>query len=77
MLAQQTNKRRLDASHLIHYAHKMMSNLYRSMIKCTKRRHWESFLEFVDDKKVWIAHQYMSGESTDGGIHREFRRLAT
>src|SRR5882724_303329 len=50
-----------------HTLHKMRRNLYRSMIECAKRRHWESFLESINDKTVWTAHWYMSGESTDGG----------
>ena len=65
-LVQQAHKRREDASHPIHYAHKTKINSYGEMIKCPKRRHWENFLETIDDKMVWTAHWYMSGEPTDG-----------
>ena len=65
-LVWQVYKRRADASHPIHYAHKTKRNLYWEMIECTKRRHWENFLETVNDKMVWTTHQYVSGEATDG-----------
>ena len=53
-LMQQAYKRRADASHLIHYAHKMKRNLYREMIEHTKRRHWENFLETINEKQCGL-----------------------
>ena len=44
----------------------MKRNLYREMIEHTKRRHWENFLETINDKTVWTTHWYISGEPTDG-----------
>ena len=37
------------------------------MIEMVKRTHWEDFLQSVDDKMVWTAHQYASGSPSDGG----------
>lgn len=31
-----------------------------------KRQHWEAFLTEIDDKTIWTAHRYVTGEPTDG-----------
>ena len=37
------------------------------MIECAKRCQWEDFLELVDEKSIWTAHCYASGDPTDRG----------
>ena len=36
------------------------------MIENSKKCHWEDFLVSVDEKSVWTAHHYHSGDPTDG-----------
>ena len=66
----QAYKRRVHPQDPIHRVHKARRNAYSSMIECAKKAHWEGFLSFLDDKTVWVAHRYMSGEPTDGGKTR-------
>jgi len=44
--------------------------VYAMLIENTKRDHWEGFLESLDQKSVWAAHRYASGDPTDGGRAR-------
>jgi len=57
----------MDTQDLVHQIHKAKRNTYSSMIKCTKKVHWEDFLASLDDRSVWTAHRYVTGEPTDGG----------
>jgi len=41
-----------------------------SMIEATKKFTLGEFLESVDERTVWTAHWYASGDPTDGGKAR-------
>ena len=69
-LAWQAYQRRAHPQDPIHGVHKAKRNIYSSMIKHTKKAHWEGFLSLLDDKTMWVAHRYVSGEPTDGGRMR-------
>jgi len=66
-LTQRAFKRWMDLSDTIHYEYKMMRNTYTTMIKIEKKRHWEVFLQKMDERTVWMAHRYASGEPSDRG----------
>jgi hypothetical protein len=40
------------------------------MLECTKRQHWQHWLEKVEDPDIWTAHKYMSSPARDGGKSR-------
>jgi len=40
------------------------------MIETAKKMHWDEFLQSVNDKSIWIAHRYASGDPSDGGKTR-------
>jgi len=42
--------------------------MYGTIIEHTKKTHWDGFLANLDDRMVWTAHWYVSGEPTDGGV---------
>lgn len=65
-LKNRSRRRRHDASDPIHEEERKERNRYGQMIKDAKRQHWETFLEEVDEKSIWIAHKYVTGEPTDG-----------
>ena len=59
-----------DPDELAHRVYKDARNAYGSMIDIAKRAHWEEFLQSVDERTVWTAHRYASGDPTDGGKAR-------
>src|SRR5882672_12175610 len=59
--------RRFDHNDPVHRKCKSLRKVYAMMIEIQKKCHWEGFLESVDKRMVWMAHQYASGEPTDGG----------
>lgn len=54
----------------VHAEFKAQRNLYTQAIRDAKRRHWEDFLEQLDDESMWTAASYLKGEHTDGGRAR-------
>jgi len=69
-VAQHVYKRRAHPHDPVHKILKAKRSTYVSMIKHAKRVHWEEFLSLLDEKTVWTAHKYVSGELTDGGKMR-------
>ncbi|PPQ77570.1 hypothetical protein CVT24_005191, partial [Panaeolus cyanescens] len=49
---------------------KKARNRYTQAIKDEKRRHWEEWLEELDDKEVWIAGKMVGSGGSDGGKTR-------
>ncbi|PPR07816.1 hypothetical protein CVT24_002896 [Panaeolus cyanescens] len=45
-------------------------NTYTQAIKEEKKRHWEEWLEELDDKEVWLAGRMVGGSGSDGGRTR-------
>ncbi|PPQ81181.1 hypothetical protein CVT24_009472 [Panaeolus cyanescens] len=45
-------------------------NTYTQAIKDEKKRHWEEWLEELDDKEVWIAGKMVGSGGSDGGRTR-------
>jgi len=42
---------------------------YGALIEEAKRVHWEGFLVWLDERSVWMVHQYMSEDpKTEGGL---------
>jgi len=62
--------RRLELGDPVHIEHKAMRRAYGALIDDAKRTHWEGFLALLDERSVWTAHWYASGEPTDGGRAR-------
>ena len=48
----------------------MARKAYGSLIEKSKREHWERFLESLDERSVWTAHCYASGDPMDSGRAR-------
>jgi len=65
-----TYRRRPSLEDPIHHKHKAAWVTYASMIEATKQSHWEEFLKSVDERTVWTAHWYVSGDPTDSGKAR-------
>ena len=58
---------RSQRTHLAHEYYRRTWNEYTDMIRQTKRKHWEKWLEEVDEHSMWTAGNLASGPSTDGG----------
>ena len=69
-LAWRAYRRRTSLEDTIHHEHKAMWLTYASMIDSAKKSQWEGFLKSVDQRTVWTAHWYASGDPTDGGKAR-------
>src|SRR5882672_12829982 len=69
-LARRVHRSRADLSDPIHQEHKTMRNSYGTMIENLKRAHWEAFLQNIDERTIWTAHRYVSGEPSDGAKAR-------
>jgi len=69
-LGRRAYERRGDPQEPVHKAYKAARNAYGAIIEIAKGTHWESFLQTVDGRSVWIAHRYASGDQTDGGRGR-------
>ena len=50
-----------------HTAHKEARRHYATMIENAKKRHWDGFLASLNEKSIWTAHCYASGNPSDGG----------
>jgi len=48
----------------------MVRRAYGVLIDNAKKEHWEGFLALLDERSVWMAHRYASGELMDGGQAR-------
>jgi len=66
-LEQRAYRRRTSLKDPIHHEHKTVQLMYASMIESSKKSHWEDFLESVDERTVWTAHWYASGDPIDDG----------
>ena len=60
----------MDPGDPIHNEHRAVRKVYAVLIENAKREHWEGFLVTLNEKSVWVAHQYASGDPTDGGRDR-------
>jgi len=69
-LTRRAHNRRTEPEDPVHIETKTARHAYGLMIECTKKCHWEEFLESVDEKTVGTAHQYTSGDPMDGGKAR-------
>ena len=69
-LARREYRRRTSLKDLIHHKNKAAWVMYASMIEAAKKSHYEEFLESVDERMVWTAHQYVSGDPMDGSKAR-------
>src|SRR5882724_3168478 len=69
-LAQRVYGRRLEPGDPIHTTHKEARRHYLTLIKNTKKQHWEGFLAALNEKYIWTAHHYALGDPLDGGKAR-------
>ncbi|KDN39715.1 hypothetical protein RSAG8_08633, partial [Rhizoctonia solani AG-8 WAC10335] len=67
MLATRSYRERFDQEDQVHEEYRMQRNHYSQAIKDAKKRHWEDFLEGLDEETMWKAASYLSSEPTDGG----------
>jgi len=51
----------------VHLEHREARRVYGLLIDKAKRDLWEGFLASLNESLVWTAHQYASGDPTDGG----------
>ncbi|QRW06107.1 Reverse transcriptase from transposon X-element protein [Ceratobasidium sp. AG-Ba] len=63
-------KARFRPSEPIHETYKVTRNRYAQAIRDAKRKHWEEFLETLDEETLWTAARYINGEHSDGGRAR-------
>lgn len=61
---------RSQKTHPIHTQYQCAWNDYTALIKATKRKHWESWLEGVTKDNVWTANNLVTGPPTDGSKAR-------
>ena len=54
----------------MHLEHKVVRRAYGMLIDKAKREHWDGFLASLDERTIWTAHQYTSGDPMDGGQAR-------
>ena len=66
-IGQATYINRSQRTHPIHAQYQHARNDYSALIKITKRRHWESWLEGVTEDSVWTANNLVTRPPTDGG----------
>jgi len=69
-LTQRAYSRRSEPGDPVHLEQQMVRRAYGVLIEKAKREHLEGFLESLNEKSVWTAHRYASGEPTDGGRAR-------
>ena len=60
----------MDPGDPIHNEHRAVRKVYATLIENAKRERWEGFLVSLDEKSIWVAHQYTSGDPTDRGRAR-------
>ena len=51
----------------VHHEHRAMRRVYGVLIDNAKKAHWEGFLASLNEKSIWTAHHYASGDPMDGG----------
>ncbi|QRW06349.1 Reverse transcriptase from transposon X-element protein [Ceratobasidium sp. AG-Ba] len=66
-LANRSFRARMTPTHPVHEQYKAWRNTYSQAIKDAKKRHWEDFLESLDEETVWTVTKYIDGDYTDGG----------
>jgi len=54
----------------VHLKHREVRRAYGLLIDKAKREHWDRFLASLDERLIWTAHRYASGDPTDGGQAR-------
>ncbi|EUC60638.1 reverse transcriptase from transposon X-element protein, putative, partial [Rhizoctonia solani AG-3 Rhs1AP] len=69
-LAARAYRSRFDRDDPVHEDYRLQRNRFSQAIKDAKRRHWEVFLEGLDEESMWTAAGYLSSEPTDGGRAR-------
>ncbi|KEP45734.1 putative reverse transcriptase from transposon X-element protein [Rhizoctonia solani 123E] len=69
-LAARSYRARFDRDDPIHEEYRLQRNRFSQAIKDAKRKHWECFLEELDEESMWTAAGYLSSEPTDGGRAR-------
>ncbi|KAJ1299357.1 hypothetical protein OPQ81_011877 [Rhizoctonia solani] len=69
-LSARSYRARSDRSDPVHEEYRLQRNRYSQAIKDAKRKHWEAFLDELDEETMWTAARYMSIEPTDGGRTR-------
>jgi len=62
--------RRREQGDPVHLEHKEVRRVYGMLIDKAKREHWDGFLVSLEERTIWTAHRYMSGDPTDGGQAR-------
>lgn len=65
-----SKKRRHDTQDPIHEALRVAQNKFTQEIRNTKRDHWDDFLASVDERTMWNAHKYVTGDPTDGSASK-------
>src|SRR5882672_434169 len=66
-VARKAYSRRSEPEDPIHHLHRTARRAYSVLIENAKRTHWANFLGTLDEKSMWTAHQYASGDPMDGG----------
>ncbi|KEP45725.1 putative reverse transcriptase from transposon X-element protein, partial [Rhizoctonia solani 123E] len=69
-LSARSYRARHDREDPVHEEYRLQRNRYSQAIKDAKRKHWEAFLEELDEDSMWTAARYLSMEPTDGGRTR-------
>ncbi|EUC67724.1 reverse transcriptase from transposon X-element protein, putative [Rhizoctonia solani AG-3 Rhs1AP] len=69
-LATRSFRERHDKDNPVHEEYRAQRNHYAQAIKDAKRKHWELFLEELDEETMWKAAGYLLSEPTDGGRTR-------
>ncbi|KAF8588922.1 hypothetical protein K439DRAFT_1261534, partial [Ramaria rubella] len=64
-LGQNSYSRHSNLDDPIHKEYKCCQNKYGLLIERTKKQHWETFLDMVDEHNVWMAHRYISRPPSD------------
>ena len=65
-LAWRVYSRWMEPGDPIQTAHKEARRHYVTMIENTKKQHWDGFLTLLNEKFIWNAHRYTSGDPSDG-----------
>ncbi|KAG9120597.1 hypothetical protein FRC07_003847, partial [Ceratobasidium sp. 392] len=69
-LAARSYRARRQTEDPVHGLFRATRNLYAQAIKDAKRKHWETFLEGLDENTMWSAASYIGDEGKDGGRTR-------
>ncbi|EUC54311.1 reverse transcriptase from transposon X-element protein, putative, partial [Rhizoctonia solani AG-3 Rhs1AP] len=66
-LAARSYRERAIREDPVHEEYRIQRNRYSQAIKDAKKKHWEGFLEELDEETMWTAARYLSSEPSDGG----------